>query len=80
MVRDPSIVSPSLSGVVIGGGHNKHGTNYRGHAFTLRPGGARIPARRLISWGPPAIWPTRAHPEAHCSTEAPANTARRLCQ
>mmetsp|Transcript_12435 Transcript_12435/g.36677 ORF Transcript_12435/g.36677 Transcript_12435/m.36677 type:complete len:201 (+) Transcript_12435:1-603(+) len=42
------------------------------------PGGARTPARRLISWGPPAIWPTRAHPQAHCSTEAPANTARRL--
>ena len=42
------------------------------------PGGARTPARRLISWGPPAIRPTRAHPQAHCSTEAPANTARRL--
>ena len=42
------------------------------------PGGARTPARRLISWGPPAIWPTRAHPQAHCSTEAPADTARRL--
>ena len=42
------------------------------------PGGARTPARRPISWGPPAIWPTRAHPQAHCSTEAPANTARRL--
>ena len=42
------------------------------------PGGARTPARRLISWGPPAIWPTRAHPQAHCSTEAPANTARHL--
>ena len=26
MVRDPSIVSPSLTGVFIGGGHNKHGT------------------------------------------------------
>ena len=26
MVRDPSIVSPSLAGVFIGGGHNKHGT------------------------------------------------------
>jgi len=24
MVRDPSIVSPSLTGVFIGGGHNKH--------------------------------------------------------
>jgi len=23
------------------------------------------------------LWPTRAHPQAHCSTEAPANTARR---
>ena len=42
------------------------------------PGGARTPARRLISWGPPAIWPTRAHPQAHCSTAAPADTARRL--
>ena len=29
MVRDPSIVSPSLSGVFIGGGHNKHGTGSR---------------------------------------------------
>ena len=29
MVRDPSIVSPSLTGVVIGGGHNKHGTGSR---------------------------------------------------
>ena len=26
MVRDPSIVSPSLTGVFIGGGHNKHGS------------------------------------------------------
>ena len=26
MVRDPSIVSPTLTGVVLGGGHNKHGT------------------------------------------------------
>ena len=26
MVRDPSIVSPSLTGVFIGWGHNKHGT------------------------------------------------------
>ena len=26
MVRDPSIVSPSLTVVFIGGGHNKHGT------------------------------------------------------
>jgi len=25
MVRDPSIVSPSLTGVFMGGGHNKHG-------------------------------------------------------
>ena len=25
LVRDPSIVSPSLTGVFIGGGHNKHG-------------------------------------------------------
>ena len=25
MVRDPSIVSPTLTGVFIGGGHNKHG-------------------------------------------------------
>ena len=30
MVRDPSIVSPSLTGVFIGGGHNKHGTGSRG--------------------------------------------------
>ena len=29
MVRDPSIVSPSLTGVFIGGGHNKHGTGSR---------------------------------------------------
>ena len=29
MVRDPSIVSPSLAGVLIGGGHNKHGTGSR---------------------------------------------------
>ena len=29
MVRDPSIVSPSLTGVFIGGGHNKHGAGSR---------------------------------------------------
>ena len=29
MVRDPTIVSPSLAGVLIGGGHNKHGTGSR---------------------------------------------------
>ena len=29
MVRDPSIVSPTLTGVFIGGGHNKHGTGSR---------------------------------------------------
>ena len=29
MVRDPSIVSPSLTGMFIGGGHNKHGTGSR---------------------------------------------------
>ena len=29
MVRDPSIVSPSLTGVFIGGGYNKHGTGSR---------------------------------------------------
>ena len=29
MVRDPSIVSPSLTGVFIGGGHHKHGTGSR---------------------------------------------------
>merc|ERR1712086_1002904 len=29
MVRDPSIVSPSLTGVFIGGGHNKNGTGSR---------------------------------------------------
>ena len=29
MVRDPSIVSPTLTGVFIGGGHNKHGTGLR---------------------------------------------------
>ena len=29
MVRDPSIVSPSLAGVFIGEGHNKHGTGSR---------------------------------------------------
>jgi len=29
VVRDPSIVSPSLTGVFIGGGHNKHGTGSR---------------------------------------------------
>ena len=29
MVRDPSIVSPSLAGCVYGGGHNKHDTGPR---------------------------------------------------
>ena len=29
MERDPSIVSPTLTGVSIGGGHNKHGTGSR---------------------------------------------------
>ena len=29
MVRDPSIVSPSLAGVFMGGVHNKHGTGSR---------------------------------------------------
>ena len=29
MVRDPSIVSPSLTGMFIGGGHNKHGAGSR---------------------------------------------------
>ena len=29
MVRDPSIVSPTLTGVFIGGGHNKHGAGSR---------------------------------------------------
>ena len=30
MVRDPSIVSPSLTGVFLGGGPNKHGLQDRG--------------------------------------------------
>ena len=44
MVRDPSIVSPSLTGVFIGGGHNKHGTGSR---YTLpKQCGPPSPRRR----------------------------------
>ena len=46
MVRDPSIVSPSLTGVFIGGGHNKHGTGSR---CTL-PKQCRPPSPRRRWW------------------------------
>ena len=53
MVRDPSIVSPSLTGVFIGGGHNKHGTGSR---CTLLNGYPGMFVRPSLTEIPACVW------------------------
>ena len=67
MVRDPSIVSPSLTGVFMGGGHNKHG-RYRieVHAAEAVSSPLRVPSVSQSvsqSYTPPSMedGPTRTH-------------------
>ena len=79
MVLDPSIVSPSLTGVFIGGGHNKHG-RYR----------IEVHAAEAVSFVPPhcrpsflaasPLQPTRVqHACFSVSTVGSSSIASRTC-